>query len=135
MQESLNLFEQTMANPLFFNIPVFLFLNKKDLFESLIRTKPITCCFPHYSGDNELRSCLDFIAQEYQKRLPPKRPLATVCLLAARVKKDVGYCFDEVKDVLLELHAKEIQKNKKALTKAEAKYAENGTNSKLQDGD
>lgn len=122
MHESLNLFEQTMANPLFMHIPVFLFLNKKDLFEQMIREKPIQCCFPEYTGTNELRDCIDFIATQYQNRLPNKHSRATVLLLAARVRKDVRFCFEEVKDLLLAANKKDIAKNQSALDKQQ-KYA------------
>src|SRR4051812_28702229 len=92
MHESLNLFEATMSNPLFQNTPVFLFLNKKDLFEELIRTQNIDCCFPEYSGTNELKPCIEYISDQFQRRLPPKHSRALVLLLAARMKKDVQYC-------------------------------------------
>lgn len=35
MHEDLNLFEETVKNPLFEKTPIFLFLNKKDLFEAM----------------------------------------------------------------------------------------------------
>ena len=52
LQESLKLFEDTMANPLFADTPVFLILNKKDLFEQLIETKPLAMAFPEYALDS-----------------------------------------------------------------------------------
>ena len=120
MHESLNLFEATMSNPLFQHTPVFIFLNKKDLFEQLLRTQPIDCCFPDYGGSNDLHSCIEYISEEYERRLPVgRRDKPTFLLLAARMKKDVQYCFEEVKDLLLDMHKRQIGKAKKALERVE----------------
>jgi len=120
MHESLNLFEATLQNPIFASTPVFIFLNKKDLFETLITTKSIKdYCFPEYNGPNDLKSSIDFIAYQYQKRLPPKHSRAIVLLLAARVKKDVQYCFEEVKDIMIDMHQKGIKKAMKELERVE----------------
>lgn len=97
MQESLKLFEDTMQNEIFQNTPIFLILNKKDLFENLIRTKPLTIAFPEYTGPQELRPCIEYIAEKFASRLKPSRPRPMVLLMAARVKKDVQYCFEDCK--------------------------------------
>lgn len=39
MQESLALFTEVAGNPVFEKTPMFVFLNKKDLFEEMIATK------------------------------------------------------------------------------------------------
>lgn len=39
MQESLELFTEVAGNPIFEKTPIFVFLNKKDLFEEMIATK------------------------------------------------------------------------------------------------
>jgi hypothetical protein len=124
MHESLNLFEATMTNPMFASTPVFLFLNKKDLFEELLGTQNIDCCFPEYTGPNELRPCIEFISEQFQKRLPPKHSQALVLLLAARMKKDVQYCFEETKDILLDMHKKGIEKAMKQLERVENRNKE-----------
>lgn len=96
LQESLKLFEDTMANPLFAETPVFLILNKKDLFEQLIETKPLTMAFPEYTGPQQLRPCIEYIAEQFAARLPPAHSKPMVLLMAARVKKDVQFCFEDV---------------------------------------
>ena len=126
MHESLNLFEATMSNTLFAQTPVFIFLNKKDLFEQLIRDRNIDCCFPEYAGPNDLHSCIEYISEEYQRRMPPHSQKPTFLLLAARMKKDVQYCFEEVKDLLLDAHKKSIVKAKKALERVEKRNKEAG---------
>ena len=49
MHEGLQLFDEVVQNPIFQNTPIFVFLNKKDLFEQMIREgKPLSRCFPDY---------------------------------------------------------------------------------------
>ncbi|CAM9924477.1 unnamed protein product, partial [Sphacelaria rigidula] len=50
MHESLNLFKEVAGNPIFEKTPMFVFLNKKDLFEEMITTKSLKTCFPEYDG-------------------------------------------------------------------------------------
>jgi len=45
MHEALSVFEEITSNPIFSNTPIFLFLNKKDLFEQGLRIKGIEECF------------------------------------------------------------------------------------------
>ena len=122
MQESLKLFEETMANPLFAETPVFLILNKKDLFESLIESKPLTMAFPEYTGPQELRPCIEYIAAQFAARLPPAHSKPMVLLMAARVKKDVQYCFEDVKDTLIDANRKGIKKATAKLESLREKY-------------
>jgi len=50
MQESLKIFEETLAIPAFKDVCIILFLNKSDLFYEKIEKWPITSCFPNYGG-------------------------------------------------------------------------------------
>jgi hypothetical protein len=66
MHESLNLFEEILKNPLFRETPIFIFLNKKDLFEEMIPKYPLTNCFPEYDGPaGEVRPAIDYIQKKY----------------------------------------------------------------------
>lgn len=67
MHESLQLFEDIVKNPLFRDTPIFMFLNKKDLFEDMIPKHPLTNCFPEYDGPpGEVRPALEYIEKKYQ---------------------------------------------------------------------
>lgn len=49
MHEGLALFEEVVQNPIFEDTPIFVFLNKKDLFEQMMKEGvPLTRCFPDY---------------------------------------------------------------------------------------
>ena len=50
MQESLRVFAWAINNKWLHTKPIVLFLNKKDLFERIIKYVSISCSFPDYSG-------------------------------------------------------------------------------------
>jgi len=110
MHESLELFEKLMKEPVFAETPVFLCLNKKDLFERELERRGIECCFPDYTGPQQLQPSVNYIAEQFQARLPAGRARAVVHLMAARVRKDVQYTFDEIKSYLVALNRKSLQK-------------------------
>ncbi|CBN73927.1 GPA5, alpha subunit of a heterotrimeric G protein [Ectocarpus siliculosus] len=101
MQESLELFTEVAGNPIFEKTPIFVFLNKKDLFEEMIVTKSLKKCFPEYDGpDGEAMPALRFIEQKYKQAMLSKVPGkdVTVHIIAARVRMDMKIAFGEVKD-------------------------------------
>jgi hypothetical protein len=106
MQESLNLFDEVLKNPLFKDTPVFLFLNKKDLFEEMIPKHPLTRCFPDYTGAaGEMQPALDYITAKFldiaKKRCPDKK--IYIHIIAARLRMDMKVAFGEVKEELKRL--------------------------------
>jgi hypothetical protein len=67
MHESLNLFTEIVKNPIFKSTPIFVFLNKKDLFEEMIPKHPLTKCFPEFSGDpGDVQAAIRFIESKYR---------------------------------------------------------------------
>ena len=48
--DSLDLFEEITSNVYLASAGVILFLNKRDVFETRIRSLPLTDCFKHYTG-------------------------------------------------------------------------------------
>lgn len=103
MIESLKLFEEVVKNPLFKNTPIFLFLNKKDLFEEVIKTVSMKKCFPDYTGpDFEMNPALSYIEGQFrgivEKHTPGKA--LPIHIVAARVRRDMKMAFGEVKDTM-----------------------------------
>jgi hypothetical protein len=89
MHESLNLFAEVVKNPIFKNTPIFMFLNKKDLFEEMIKTTSLRVCFPEYDGpDSEAKPALDYIEKKYRDVMQqhcPGKPLY-IHIIAARLR-------------------------------------------------
>lgn len=124
MEESLNLFEQTAGNDMFRHTPIFLFLNKKDLFEQMLRETPLSECkeFADYKGSTNVMESLKFIEEKFKERMAPaQRDNLYVEYVTGVAKKDVQGAFATVKRTLLKLNddavkwAKaEIRKEQKA---------------------
>jgi len=59
MSECFQVFNETINKPEFKNTPIFLLLNKKDLFEALMKKDPLTACpvFADYKG---MYGCIQF---------------------------------------------------------------------------
>jgi GTPase SAR1 family protein len=108
MKESLTLFAQICNNPVFASTPIFLCLNKKDIFEQMIQSTSLEKCFPEYKGGNDVNVALEFIKGQFQSKVKDSRELHTY-FIAARFKKDVKYTWEEVKKTLLEENKKQVQ--------------------------
>ena len=117
MHESLSLFGEVVSNPVFESTPIFMFLNKKDLFEDLIKTKSIKTCFPDYDGeDGAALPALDCIKKKYsdimQKHCPGKD--FPIHIVAARVRMDMKNAFGDVKEEIKKIYkTKKMYKKKK----------------------
>jgi GTPase SAR1 family protein len=66
MHESLNLFKEIVKNPLFKDTPVFIMLNKRDLFMETIKEKDLSTCFPEYTGGTAYEPAVDHIKMKYK---------------------------------------------------------------------
>lgn len=75
MKESLFLFHRTLKGKNGDNFKassVILFLNKDDLFREMIKTYPITKCFPKYNGELNEEDQYNFIKQKYVAQVAPR---------------------------------------------------------------
>merc|ERR1719411_613871 len=68
MHDSLHLFAEVCNNEWFKETSMILFLNKVDLFQTKIKSVPITCCFPDYNGANNHDESLNYIKKEFIAR-------------------------------------------------------------------
>ena len=75
MAESIKLFSRVCNNLWFEKAAMFLFLNKKDVFDEKIKHSPLTKCFPQYKGDEDMHSPEDFISEEFVKQVKPDREI------------------------------------------------------------
>ena len=116
MQESMRLFAEVVKNPAFRKTPIFIFLNKKDLFEDMIIKHPLSKCFPDYDGPvGQGLPALKYIERAYRDIYESFHNAATVKkgqykpggvyvqIIAARLRMDMKLAFGEVKNTLKEL--------------------------------
>ncbi|MES1908732.1 MAG: hypothetical protein MHM6MM_001608 [Cercozoa sp. M6MM] len=110
MQEAMELFDKIANTDVFADTPVFLWLNKKDLFEESLQATPITSCFPDYTGSDNVHECLDHIGQAFKNLMPNGKELADVQPISARVKRDVRTVFEDMQAKLIQINSKSIQR-------------------------
>jgi GTPase SAR1 family protein len=105
--EELELFEKVTHNELFAKTPIFLFLNKKDLFESMVTEVDMKRTFSDYEGGKNLAPALEYIQDQFKKQLPPGKTVQ-IQVISARWKRDVKSAFEEVKKTLYDSNRKEL---------------------------
>jgi len=116
MHEALDLFQQVCSNPLFKNTPIFLFLNKKDLFEAMIMQKDLSTVFPDYAGGTSIHAALEFIRMKFRGRLPAGMKV-DIQEVTGVFKRDIKCAFEEVKKVLTLGLAEAVAVKKSKITK------------------
>jgi hypothetical protein len=107
MEEELELFQKVTHNPIFADTPVFLFLNKKDLFETMIKDKDMNHVFRDYKGGTNLEPALAYIQQAFQKQCPPNKNV-NVEIVTASYKRDIKCAFENVKGALYNMRRKQL---------------------------
>jgi len=107
MEEELELFAKVTHNPIFAETPIFLFLNKKDLFETMIKEKDMVNVFPDYKGGMHLESALTYIQEAFQKQCPPGKTV-NVEIVTASYRRDIKCAFENVKTGLYGLRRKAL---------------------------
>lgn len=120
MKDSLELFKEVSYNPLFRDIPIFLFLNKKDLFEKMIRKTSVRATFPDYTGPDDVIPSLEFISSLFRAQAPADKHIE-IHYVTGLWKRDVKCAFEEVKKALLEQNAKLIEAEKKKIASEQKK--------------
>lgn len=69
MIESLTLFEELVNSRWFSNLPVALFLNKRDIFEKKISYSPLQKTFPDFPPGGDTQRAMEFVLSKFQSRM------------------------------------------------------------------
>jgi len=96
MVESLELFNKITYQKAFEKTPVFLILNKRDLFEQMIKETDMSVTFPEYKGGKDMKNALEFVQSNFRKQAPPRKPVH-IQAISARFQREVRLAFEEVK--------------------------------------
>jgi GTPase SAR1 family protein len=107
MQEELELFNKVTHNPIFADTPIFLFLNKKDLFETMIKDQDMNKVFQDYKGGTNLDPAMTYIQAAFQKQCPPGKSVS-VEIVTASYKRDIKCAFENVKSALYNIKRKAL---------------------------
>jgi len=123
MHEALELFKGTVNQTAFRDKPVYLLLNKKDLFEQVLKDNPITKCFPNFTGGTSASAAIHFIGEQFTNQLAPERRSSfQYWAISARYKRDVKYAFLDLQDFLMKRKENKttVEGTQKAMAKINA---------------
>jgi hypothetical protein len=69
MMEGISLFDEIVNSKLFKDTPIFLFLNKIDVFTQKMDKKNLSELFPEYVGGNDVEAGVQFIKKKYLSKI------------------------------------------------------------------
>jgi len=115
--ESLELFKDIASRKIFADTPIFLFLNKKDLFENMCLETDLKVCFPEYEGGKNLQNALAFVEKKFRDQLPPGKDVV-VSVVASVVRRELKAAFEDVKKILFDTNRPKIDAEKLKIKKS-----------------
>ncbi|KII64258.1 G protein alpha o subunit [Thelohanellus kitauei] len=98
--ESVKLFGGMCNSPYFTNIPIILFLNKKDIFEQKIKKCPIKSFFAEFEG-NDYDESLHFIKTMYLKSNKSYHRPIYIHVTNATDTSNIRFIFEAVGDIII----------------------------------
>jgi hypothetical protein len=101
MHDSLQLFETIVNSKWFVESAFILFFNKKDLFEEKIKHRPLSICFPKYSGPNEYEPATSYIQAKFLETNKSTTKELYCHFTCATDTKNVLFVFDAVSDTIM----------------------------------
>lgn len=120
MVEALELFKDIVNKPMFAETPIFLFLNKKDLFESMIKERPISVLFEDFKGGSDIHASLEHVRSKFRAVVPPNKDVS-IFEVTTLYKRDIKYAFEDVKKALLEINKRALENEAATVAKKQAK--------------
>jgi GTPase SAR1 family protein len=102
MHESLKLFKEISNSKWFFETSMILFLNKRDLFEEKIKHKDLTCCFPEYTGGNDIEKATNFIRDQFFAQCEDRKKRIFTHVTCATDTGNTRAVFNAVKATILD---------------------------------
>lgn len=113
LEEEIAVFGDLIKKKTAQGIPIFIFLNKKDLFEKMILEKDLGDKFPDYRGGKSSQEALEYIKKRFTEQYGENpKELLKIEFVTAKVKKDIRDAFDTVYQTLF------VQKRPQLASKA-----------------
>jgi len=120
MHDSLECFDEICHNAIFLETPIYLFFNKRDLFENKIKKgNLLQDCFPEYTGKHDYAEYKNYIVAKYTERMSGKHVKIQKCILSATLKTDVENSFKAVQESIIELNQNDIEMAQKEIQNLE----------------
>lgn len=106
MEESLEVFKQTVNNPLFKEIAIILFLNKTDMFKTKIKMVEMSKTFPDYDGGSDFDIGSDYIKSKYYAQVQQPTREVYVHKTCAIDTERISFVFRAVMDTIFKQRLK-----------------------------
>ena len=106
LDEALELFQQISNSKWFAKSSIFLFLNKKDLFEKKLGEKNFGDYVKDYSGPNEFTATSEYCKAEFLKKVKSQDKSIYTHITTAIDKSNVKFVFQAVVAMILEANLK-----------------------------
>lgn len=109
MKESLDVFDKIVNTETFKDVPIFVFLNKKDLFEKMLKEREMnkvvdsngTLIWEDCTAGTDVMKALEYVQSNFEKKVPlGKKGNVKFEFISARHKGDVRSAFGVVKKIL-----------------------------------
>ena len=101
MDEALELFSIVVNSRYFSHASMILFLNKSDLFQEKIKTKPLTIAFPDYEGDNSYQETVEYITMKFKDKCNRDTKSIYTHVTCATDQNNVKKVFDDVQHAVV----------------------------------
>lgn len=116
MHDSLECLKKICNNPIFLKTPIYLFFNKRDLFDKKINMgNNLKECFPEYNGPHNFDDYKSYIIQKFKEQLSGQHIKVEEITLSATIRQDVKLGLKHVQNSILQLYKDEIEKANKEL--------------------
>lgn len=99
LQEAMDLFEVICNSDWFESVSKFVFLNKSDLFQEIVKDVPLNTFFKQYTGSDDFDECVAFIKEQFNERNYTDNELniyITCATDANNIKQVFGACKDKI---------------------------------------
>eukprot|EP01087_Luapelamoeba_hula_P025015 TRINITY_DN971_c0_g1_i3.p1 TRINITY_DN971_c0_g1~~TRINITY_DN971_c0_g1_i3.p1 ORF type:complete len:396 (-),score=43.65 TRINITY_DN971_c0_g1_i3:1033-2091(-) len=101
VHEALELFAKICKNRWLEQIPIILFLNKKDLFEDKITNVNLNVCFPEYKGANEFGPASEYIEKKFLAVAKETKTRVFPHITCATDTENILRVWDATKEIIL----------------------------------
>lgn len=91
-----------------------LILNKKDLFEQMIKEHDLRGAFPDYTGGQEVMPALEFVKQKFFEKAPAGKKVESFVVTSV-VKREIKYAFEDIMKELIDNNRRKLQHELKDL--------------------
>lgn len=105
---------------LFKNVPIYLVLNKKDLFEVQIRKVGLDKTFPDYKDGTKTDKAVEFIRQKFRDRCPQDKKIEEIFDITGLSRAEVKRAFNDIRRALLAKNRAKIKADRKKILETRA---------------